>query len=158
MGNCLVLQQNMVRIMKTDGKILEYKTPIKVEQILADFSGHAISDSQQVLKHLQPNTKLLSSQLYYLVPLPPSTPPTPSPKSRKKVRFAIPEVEDVEKSSVVRIKLVISKQKLHDMLQNGGISVDKMLSLVNSEKGMDCSEDLSHKSDDEDVSMGGNRH
>ncbi|KAJ1394509.1 hypothetical protein SESBI_34085 [Sesbania bispinosa] len=151
MGNCLVLQENVVRIMKTDGKILEYKTPIKVEQVLIDFSGHAVSDSQPVQRHLQPNTKLLCGQLYYLVPLPP-----PSPKARKKVRFAEPEVQDVQKSSVVRIKLVISKQELQDMLHSGGISVNKMLSLVQGEKGIDSdsdSEDLSQRSDD-DVSQG----
>lgn len=109
MGNCLVLQQiNVVKIMKTNGKILEYKTPIKVEEVL----------------------------------------PLPSPpKERKKVRFADPEVQDVQKSSSVRIKLVISKQKLQEMLDNGGISVEKMLSLVHGENGMD-GEDLCKKSDD----------
>ncbi|TKY61982.1 hypothetical protein E2542_SST11836 [Spatholobus suberectus] len=139
MGNCLVLQENVVKIMKTDGKILEYKTPIKVEQVLVEFSGHAVSESLPVLRYLEPNTKLLRGQLYYLVPLPP-----PSPKSNKKVRFADPEVQDVKKSSVVRIKLVISKQELHDMLQNGGFSVSKMLSLVHEDKD----EGLSQKSDD----------
>lgn len=111
MGNCLVLQQiNVVKIMKTNGKILEYKTqtPIKVEEVL---------------------------------PLP------SSPKERKKVRFADPEVQDVQKSSAVRIKLVISKQKLQEMLDNGGISVENMLSLVHGENGMD-GEDLCKKSDD----------
>ncbi|KAK7337239.1 hypothetical protein VNO77_17803 [Canavalia gladiata] len=142
MGNCLVVQENVVRIMKTDGKILEYKAPIKVEQVLIEFAGHAVSDSLQVLQHLEPNTILLSGQLYYLVPLPP-----PSPKSCKKVRFAEPEVQDVQKSSVVRIKLVISKQELQDMLQQGGFSLNKMLSLVHDEKGID-GDDLSQKSDD----------
>jgi len=114
MGNCLVLQQiNVVKIMKTNGKILEYETqtPIKVEKVL---------------------------------PIPPSP---SSPKERKKVRFADPEVQDVQKSSAVRIKLVISKQKLQEMLDNGGISVEKMLSLVHGEDGM-IGEDLCKKSDD----------
>ncbi|GAU16086.1 hypothetical protein TSUD_339570 [Trifolium subterraneum] len=32
MGNCLMLQQiNVVKMMKTDVKVLEYKTPMKVE-------------------------------------------------------------------------------------------------------------------------------
>ncbi|CAK8544073.1 unnamed protein product [Lathyrus sativus] len=113
MGNCLVLQQiNMMKIMKTDRKVLEYKTPIEVEEVLP-------------------------------LPLP------ASPKGVRKVRFANPEVQDVHKSSVVRIKLVISKQKLQDMLDNGGISVDKMLSLAHGEKGMD-GEDLCKESDDDD--------
>ncbi|XP_057440594.1 uncharacterized protein LOC130732600 [Lotus japonicus] len=152
MGNCLVLlQENVVRVMKTDGKILEYKALIKVEQVLADFSGHAVSDSQTGLRHLQPNTKLLGGQLYYLVTLP-SPPPSPS-KARKKVRFAEPEVQDVQKSSVVRIKLVLSKQQLHDMLQDGGFSVNKMLSLAQGEKGEDGGEDLLKRRED-DVSQG----
>ena len=145
MGNCLVVQENIVRIMKADGKILEYKAPIKVEQVLIEFSGHAVSDSLQVLRHLQPNAKLLSGQLYYLVPLPL---PPPSPKASKKVRFADPEVQGVQESSVVTIKLVITKQELRDMLQKGGVSVDKMLSLVHGEKGIDEGEDLSEKCDD----------
>ncbi|KAG4396485.1 hypothetical protein AAZX31_19G180700 [Glycine max] len=143
MGNCLVLQENVVKIVKTDGKVLEYKTPIKVEEVLIQFSGHAVSESLTVLRHLEPHTKLLRGQLYYLVPLP------PSPKTNKKVRFAEPEVQDVHKSNVVRIKVVISKQQLQNMLQNGGFSVSKMLSLVHEEKG---TEDLSQKS--EDVSQG----
>ncbi|KAF7804290.1 uncharacterized protein G2W53_043401 [Senna tora] len=132
MGNCLVLQENVAKIMKSDGKVLEYKTPIKVHQVLTQFSGHAISESFPVLRHLQPNAKLVGGQLYYLVP------PAPSPKSGKKVRFANPEVveEAKESSRVVRIKLVISKQELQNLLQKGGISVD-MLSLVDAERGED---------------------
>ncbi|KAK7244895.1 hypothetical protein RIF29_39724 [Crotalaria pallida] len=146
MGNCLVLQENIVRVMKTDGKILEYKTPIKVEQVLTEFSGHAVSDSLPVLQHLQPNIKLLCGKLYYLVPLPL---PLRPPKASKKVRFANPEVQGVEESKVVRIKVVISKQELHDMLQKGGISVEKMLLSIHSEKVMDGGdEDLSEKGDD----------
>jgi hypothetical protein len=111
-----MLQQiNVVKIMKTDVKVLEYKTPMKVE-----------------------DAKDLNL---------PS--PSSSPKGIKKVRFADPEVQDVQKSSVVRIKLVISKQKLQDMLENGGISVEKMLSLAHGEKGID-GDDLCKKSDDVD--------
>ncbi|KAI4348959.1 hypothetical protein L6164_009619 [Bauhinia variegata] len=131
--------------MRTDGKVLEYKAPIKVQKVLTEFSGFAISCSLSELRHLQPNTRLLSGHLYYLVPLPPL-----SPKGgKKKVRFANPEVQGTEESSVVRIKLVISKQQLQDMLQKGGgISADKILSLVHGEKGIIDGKDLSPKTDD----------
>ena len=145
MGNCLVLQEKMVRVMKSDAKIVEYETPIKVHQVLTQFPGHAISDSLQVLQHLHPNTKLVKGQLYYLVPMPP--PPSSPKASKKKVRFAKPEVEGAKESGVVRIKMVISKQQLHDMmLQKGGISVNQLLSLAHSEKGM-VDGDVSEKSD-----------
>ncbi|KAG5043904.1 Uncharacterized protein HKD37_03G008386 [Glycine soja] len=143
MGNCLVLEENVVKIVKTDGKVLEYKTPIKVEEVLIQFSGHAVSESLTVLRYLEPHTKLLRGQLYYLVPLPP-----PSPKTNKKVRFAEPEVQDVHKSNVVRIKLVISKQELQNMLQSEGFSVSKMLSLVHEDLSQKGTEDLSQKSEE----------
>ncbi|KAK4281657.1 hypothetical protein QN277_013122 [Acacia crassicarpa] len=140
MGNCLVLPDNVVQVMKTDGEILEYKSPILVHQVLKEFSGHAISESVPVLRRLQPNTKLLADHLYYLVP------PSQEP-AKKKVRFADPEVQDSqESSSVVRIKVVISKQELQAMLNKGGISVNNvnMLSLLPGEPVTE-SEDKSHK-------------
>lgn len=143
MGNCLVLQASIVRIMKPDGKVLEYKIPIKVHQILNQFSNHAISESQSssVPKHLlHPNTKLLKGRLYYLLPLPPPNSPKAA-SSKKKVRFAEPEVE----SGAVRIKVVISKQELqHMVLQKGGVlSVNDMLSKV-----IHCEEDVCRKNED----------
>ncbi|KAK7392616.1 hypothetical protein VNO78_21060 [Psophocarpus tetragonolobus] len=135
MGNCLVLQENMVRIMKSDGKILEYNTPIKVHHVLNQFSNHAISDSLPILHHLHPNTKLLKGHLYHLVPL-----PQPSPKvCNKRLMFHESDHQVQDKGDVVRIKLVLSKQELKDMLQKGGISVNDVLSLVQVQKGIDVS-------------------
>ncbi|XVF07664.1 hypothetical protein REPUB_Repub06bG0159200 [Reevesia pubescens] len=130
MGNCLVLEEKVIRVMKTDGKILEYQAPIKVQQVLSDFSGHAISDSFSGFQHLQQDAKLLSGQLYYLIPV-----PSPSQKSKKKkVRFSNPEVNDEQGSpSVVRIKLIISKQELQELLQKG-VSVHDMVSQKNQSK------------------------
>ncbi|XP_011004113.1 PREDICTED: uncharacterized protein LOC105110698 [Populus euphratica] len=133
MGNCLVLQGNVIKIMKSDGKILEYQAPIKVQQVLADFCDHAIADSLQAFQHLLPDTNLRGGHLYYLVPL-----QLPSPAKKKKVRFSIPEDQEVkdvqEKTSVVRIKLVISKQELEEMLRKGGVSVDDMVSQLHGQQ------------------------
>lgn len=133
MGNCLVLQGNVIKIMKSDGKILEYQAPIKVQQVLSDFCDHAIADSLQAFQHLLPDTNLLGGRLYYLVPL-----QLPSPAKKKKVRFSIPEDQEVkdvqEKTSVVRIKLVISKQELEEMLRKGGVSVDDMVSQLHGQQ------------------------
>ncbi|OAY40858.1 uncharacterized protein LOC110622471 [Manihot esculenta] len=128
MGNCLVLQEKLIKVMKPDGKILEYKAPITVHQVLSDFSGHAISDSLQAFQHLLPETKLLGGKLYYLVPL-----PLPSPKAKKKVRFSVPEEED-KKENIVRIKLVISKQELQEILQKEGVTVDSMISQLQDQR------------------------
>lgn len=109
--------------MRPDGKILEYRAPINVQQVLSDFSGHVISDSFQALQYLLPDTKLRGGQLYYLIPL-----PKPSPEVKKKVRFSTPDEESKQETGVVRIKLVISKQQLQEMLQKEGVSVDDMVS------------------------------
>ncbi|KAL8526371.1 hypothetical protein ACS0TY_015548 [Phlomoides rotata] len=115
--------------MKTDGKIIEYKAPIKVHQVLSDFSHHALSDKLPVVKHLHPNTEMLQGHLYYLLPLPVA--PQPIEKRKKKtVRFSedIVEQEERRTSGVVRIKLVITKQELQAMLGKEGVSVEDMLS------------------------------
>ncbi|XP_065856863.1 uncharacterized protein [Euphorbia lathyris] len=129
MGNCLVHQQNQIKIMKPDGKILEYKTPTIVHQVLSDFPTYAVSDSSfPPFHYLLPHTQLIPGNFYYLIPLPLS-----SPKSKKKVRFSIPEQEnkqETQEEEVVRIKVIISKQELQEiLLQNGGlISVNHMVS------------------------------
>ena len=140
MGNCLVLEEKVIRVMKTDGKILEYQAPIKVQQVLSDFSSHALSDSFSGFQHLRPDAKLLPGQLYYLIPV-----PSPSQKNKKKkVRFSNPEVNDEQGSpGVVRIKLIISKQELQELLQEGGVSVHDMVSQIQSKQstnGIDTSD------------------
>ncbi|GMJ13912.1 hypothetical protein like AT3G10120 [Hibiscus trionum] len=139
MGNCLALEGKVIRVMKTDGKILEYQAPIKVQQVLSDFSGHALSDSFSGVRHLQPDAKLLPGLLYYLIPL-----PSPSQKSKKKVRFSnVPEANDEQGSpGVVRIKLIISKKELQELVQKG-VSVHEMASQLQSKKstnGVDTSD------------------
>ncbi|KAH7512165.1 hypothetical protein FEM48_Zijuj12G0061600 [Ziziphus jujuba var. spinosa] len=151
MGNCLVLREQVIKIVKPDGKILEYRAPMKVYQVLTEFSGHAISETASVMKHLKPETKLLGGHLYYLVRLPL---PANGASKKKKVRFSDPEMDKADagqerkkttsSSSVVRIKLVISKQELQEMLRKGGISVDDMVSKLHNGgtgKSMDMDDD-----------------
>ncbi|KAL0338638.1 UNVERIFIED_CONTAM: hypothetical protein Sangu_1385900 [Sesamum angustifolium] len=135
MGNCLVLEEKTVKVMKTDGKIIEYKSPIKVHQVLSEFSHHAISDKLPVVKHLHPNAELLGGHLYYLLPLPVPVPvPAAAPKKKKTVRFSDEVVEEARRApEVVRIKLVISKQELQAMMGNGGVSVEDVIAQVQKE-------------------------
>lgn len=118
-------------VMKTDGKIIEYKAPITVQEVLSEFSHHAISDKLPVVKHLHRNTHLLRGRLYYLLPLPVAPKP---PKKKKKVRFSEDIVEEERRASgVVRIKLVITKQELQAMLEKEGVSVEDVISRVQKE-------------------------
>ncbi|CAI0391845.1 unnamed protein product [Linum tenue] len=156
MGNCMVVEEKVVKVMRPDGKILEYTSPTIVQQVMSDFPGQFVCDhsysslqQQQQQQNLLPEAKLVGGRLYYLVPLPPPVPASPEKlvvKQKKKVRFAVPEggekessqnkkVEehhhdesDVKGGGVVRIKLVITKQELEELLKKGGVSVGDMVS------------------------------
>ncbi|CAN1134088.1 hypothetical protein LINPERPRIM_LOCUS16303 [Linum perenne] len=126
MGNCIAVEEKVAKVMRPDGKILEYTTPIHVNQILSDFPGQfsaVVSASQPLL----PDSKLLGGHLYCLSP-----PQLVVKKTKKKVRFSIPEEQskkdDEEAGSLVRIKLVISKSELEELLRRGGVSVSDMVS------------------------------
>lgn len=118
MGNCLVYEEKVVQVMKsTDGRIYKYKAPIRVHQVLSDFSGHVLSESLTGICHLQQHVKLLCGNLYYLVPSPPK--------------------EEEEGTGIVRIKLIISKTELQELLQKGGVSIKDMVSQIKGTKHVD---------------------
>ncbi|CAL2275762.1 unnamed protein product [Prunus armeniaca] len=60
MGNCFVLskQEKVLRVVKTDGKVLEFRAPTLVKDMLMNFSGSGISVSKQASELLPPNYKL----------------------------------------------------------------------------------------------------
>ncbi|KAL7247817.1 hypothetical protein ACSBR2_002682 [Camellia fascicularis] len=146
MGNCLVMQEKLIiKVMKTDGKVLEYKAPLKAHQVLSDFAGHAISGTLPVLRHLHPDDNMAGGHLYYLLPLPS---PPPAVAEKKRVRFANPEVEVGQESGVVRIKLVISKQELEVMLRKGGFSIDEMVYDQLKRKQISLDDQKDHEFDD----------
>lgn len=136
MGNCLVLQEKPIKVMKTDGELLEYRAPMKVHQLLSQYSScHAISKTFPVIQHLRAETDMLSGHLYYLLPLPV---PSPDFDNQKNLRYSNPkEITGDQKNSgsVVRIKLVISKQELELMLRKGGVlSVSEMVSELHNKQ------------------------
>ncbi|XP_059643244.1 uncharacterized protein LOC132285092 [Cornus florida] len=126
MGNCLVVEENMIKVMKADGEVLEYEAPIKVHQVLSEFSGHTISDTLPVVRRLRLDSELVGGHLYYLLPAPLEV------DNKKVLRFSNPVVEAAGQAGtggVVRIKMVISKQELEAMLRKGGaLSSNDMVS------------------------------
>lgn len=123
MGNCLVLEENI-------GEIPQHKSTIKVDKVLSKFS-HATSDQLPVVKHMHPN------HLHCLAPQ--SEPPRPikmTEKKKKSVRFSdkggLGGGDEV--SGVVRIKLVISKKELQEMVSEGEVSVDGMILKVQNQE------------------------
>ncbi|CAN0847046.1 Uncharacterized protein At1g66480 [Linum grandiflorum] len=128
MGNCMVVEEKVLKVMRPDGKILEYSTPILAHEVLSDFPA-AASDSSSVQQHiLIPDAKLLGGKLYFLVPIPCSTPQLAVKKVKKQSIKMEEESEEKSGGGVVRIKLVISKQELEELLKRGGVSMRDMVS------------------------------
>lgn len=110
MGNCLVRQQKIIKIIRDDGKELEYKAPIKVHEVLSYFSGHAMFGTTPENRILQPDTELVGGETYYLRPL------------------SLQTVRRRKGSAVVRVKVVMSKQELKELLARNGVSVCEVVS------------------------------
>ncbi|WZZ37714.1 hypothetical protein YC2023_033973 [Brassica napus] len=133
------MEKKLIKIVRNDGKVLEYRKPICVHHILTQFSGHSVFDNNTSC-HLPPDAMLLSGRLYYLLPT------TINKKKTKKVTFADPEVKQEERLpseedeqhhgdtdesksnrddnksvSVVRMKIVVRKQELEKLLQGGSV-------------------------------------
>ncbi|KAL8113474.1 hypothetical protein AgCh_020694 [Apium graveolens] len=126
MGNCLAQQDKLIQVMKTDGKILEYKQPLRVHQVLSEHAGHAISQTLPVIQHLCPDANMHGGRLYYLVPL----------LEIEKKYYNTKEVAEKEDIRGVRIKLVIRRQDL-EMLSTGAVSVEDMISQLKNQKLVD---------------------
>jgi hypothetical protein len=137
MGNCFALckpskrlcirdhvaakSRRVIQVVKMDGKIMEFSTPIIVKDILVNFSGSGIGLSKEASEHLPPNYELKMGKAYYMLPSISSV-CTPADISST--------TADDEKAStgggVKRIKIVITKQQLQDLLTKQ-ISVEDVL-------------------------------
>lgn len=149
----------MIKIVRNDGKILEYREPICVHRIISQFPGHSLSHNNT---YLLPDAKLFSGRLYYLLPT------IRNKKKTKKVTFANPEAEDNQNLlreddddytgesnsnkiagddnknvSVVRMKIIVHKQELEKLLEGGSVhemiyqTLEKQL-VVNDDSDVDC--------------------
>ncbi|CAN6569688.1 unnamed protein product [Malus baccata var. baccata] len=115
MGNCLVLskEDKVLRVLKTDGKVLEFRAPTLVKDILSNFSGVGISLSKQASEQLSPDYKLKLGKVYYMIPLPGSA--------------------ENDSAATRRIKIVVTKQRLQELLAKQ-ISVEEVLTASGPEK------------------------
>ena len=75
MGNSLGGKKT-TKVMKINGETFKLKTPVKVEEVVKDYPGHVLLESEAVkhfgirAKPLQPHQKLQPKRLYFLVELP----------------------------------------------------------------------------------------
>lgn len=102
-------RERVLQVVKMDGKVLEFSTPTIVKDILVNFSGTGIGLSKEASEHLPPNYELKTGKVYYMLPADISSTPH----------------DDVD-IGVKRIKIVITKQQLQDLLTKQ-ISVEDVL-------------------------------
>ncbi|GMJ13318.1 hypothetical protein like AT2G01340 [Hibiscus trionum] len=75
MGNSLGAKKT-TKVMKINGETTKLKTPVTAEEVLKDYPGHVLLESEAVkhygvrAKPLQPQQRLEAKRLYFLVVLP----------------------------------------------------------------------------------------
>ncbi|OAY59577.1 uncharacterized protein LOC110626834 [Manihot esculenta] len=126
MGNCLAscrpsrvpapagvdeATQGKVFVVKTDGKIIEFSSPVLVKDVLVNFSGLGIGLSKEATEHLPLDHELKLGQVYYILP---------SLSSAGSISAA------ETAGGVKRIKVVITKQQLEQLLRNQ-VSVEELV-------------------------------
>ncbi|KAA3459973.1 Glutaminase-asparaginase [Gossypium australe] len=125
MGNCSAFlravkakpDQKVIQVVKTDGKILEFRAPLLVKDVLVKFSGSGIGLSTTVSHHLPMNYELKMGKVYYILPA--TEPPSTAVGTG---------------GSVKRIKVVITKQELQQLLAKQ-VSVQEVLAGLEKRNG-----------------------
>ncbi|XVF85337.1 hypothetical protein PTKIN_Ptkin17bG0109700 [Pterospermum kingtungense] len=90
MGNSLGGRKT-TKVMKINGETLKLKTPVKAEEVVKDYPGHVLLESEAVkhygirAKPLQGHQQLEPKRLYFLVVLPEA----PKEKATRRVRSGI---------------------------------------------------------------------
>ncbi|KAI3874437.1 hypothetical protein MKX03_004767 [Papaver bracteatum] len=156
MGNCLITQvTESIEMMKTDGSILKYKAPLEVHQVSSEFAGHAISDTPPVHHHIWPHAEMFSGSLYYLLPpalLPPSSPSISGYSGTEKKSHGSIKPRNKHRTrtstNVARIKVVISKRELKEMLSEKGIVSSSFQEIISQNHNKETSKQDSYTVDD----------
>ncbi|KAK1366395.1 Glutaminase-asparaginase [Heracleum sosnowskyi] len=116
--------KNVVQLVKMDGKIMEFSASILVKDVLQTFSGYNVALSRDALQHLPLNSRLKLGDMYYLIPS----------VENYETAEGSPKVEKEEGGSVKRIKVVITRQQLQDLLSKQVLAVDFL-------SGLKCTDD-----------------
>ncbi|GLJ54322.1 hypothetical protein SUGI_1165650 [Cryptomeria japonica] len=158
MGNCVqtgcrrisqaVEVEKFINIMKTDGKILEYSAPLFVRDVLVDYECHAVVNPQTINQQLPLAYELLPGHMYCLVP----DEKNHVNKEEEAMIKVEPKEMDKSKGGVVRLKVVIKRQQLGELLvANKGMSLEELVLQIQSKchsprSGLDDSSPKSNSS------------
>lgn len=105
-----------VKVVKEDGKMLEFSSPIHVKDILINFpTNAAIVDSKNATETLSQDHELKGGKLYYLIP------------HNKEA-----EEQGGGGTKTKRIKVLITKQQLQQLVTKE-MSLQELLSIVKTD-------------------------
>lgn len=133
----------LIMVMKIDGKIMEFTVPILVGDLTALYPGHSVVHSGDLCRCLSPDFKLLPGQLYCLPPFP-NSPSQVSNNNNHQEDAVLSEPKAIDNGScegtiggerhentapssakpvqngrgIIRVKIVISKQELETLLSD----------------------------------------
>lgn len=131
MGNSLGGKRT-VKVMKITGETFKLKTPVRAGEVVKDYPGHVLLESEAVkhygtrAKPLEPHQDLVPKRLYFLVELPrPSTENVP-----RRVRSGI------NMSAKDRLEnLMLSRRSTSDLSILNPASMDSGVARTGSESG-----------------------
>ena len=118
MGNCLFLcipsKRKILWVEKMDGKMIQFQGPILVRDVLANFSGLGVGVSRESPQNLPSDYELKSGKVYHLLPSSVSSGDSSSSVGATEVSSMADDGE--KKTTTTRIKVVITKQQLQELL------------------------------------------
>ncbi|XVF81873.1 hypothetical protein PTKIN_Ptkin15bG0190600 [Pterospermum kingtungense] len=105
------------KVMKIDGETFKLKTPVRAWDVVKDYPGHVLLDSEAVkhfgvrAKPLEPQQDLKPKRIYFLVELPKFPVPDESEKAPRRVRS-----EGIHMSAKDRLEcLMLSRRSVSDL-------------------------------------------
>lgn len=98
-------QEKVIRLVKTDEKIMEFREPSLVSELLGNHSGFVASLTKEASEHLPPNYELKVGETCHL----------------------LPDSSVSNSSNTKRIKVVLTKKQLHELLTEKA-SLEEILS------------------------------
>ncbi|GLJ31756.1 hypothetical protein SUGI_0638760 [Cryptomeria japonica] len=134
-------EKQLIKVMRMDGKMLEYSPPLVVRDLLMENGyqqNFMVVHSEKVGDGLPMDYKLVGGELYYLIPSHIGADQKGFSAQRSCACGGKERVEDVGSSCGgavkteigMRIKILVSKKQLKDLLSNGYLKekvVDELL-------------------------------
>lgn len=119
--------QKLLRIIKMDGKVMEYSTSVLVKDVLLSFHGFGVGVSENSYQLLSLDYELKTGRAYYLLPL-----SLPQFSGSQELKPSVMRKEEKEEDGGRRrVKVVLTKPQLQELLSMN-ISLEEIISAAST--------------------------